>query len=70
VRKAYRSSLLGWIVASINIVGITGEYNNEDRTTNLDSRAPRVGLKAVFREGVYTRGGLFLLGREGFMRGA
>jgi hypothetical protein len=50
VRKAYRSLLLGLIVAGINIASIRP--------------------KVVIREGVYTRGGLFILRREGFMRGA
>ena len=57
-------------MASINIAGVTGEYNNEEGTTNSDSRAPHIRLEAVFREGVYTRGGLFLPGWEGFIRGA
>jgi len=56
-------------VAGIN-VGVTGEYNNKEGATNSDSRAPRFGPKVVFGEGVYTRGGLFMPGREGFVRGA
>ena len=47
-----------------------GEYNNEEGTTNLDNRAPRVRPKVVFREGVYIRGGLFIPRWEGFVRGA
>jgi hypothetical protein len=58
------------MIASINTAGVAGEYDNEEGTANSDSRAPRVGLEAVFREGVYARGGSFLPGREGFMRGA
>jgi hypothetical protein len=57
-------------VASINIVGIIGEYNNKEGTANLDSRAPRVRPEAAFKEGVYTRGGLFMPGWKGFIRGA
>jgi hypothetical protein len=49
-------------VASINIAGVIGEYNNEEGTTNLDNRALHVRPKAVFREGVYTRGDLFIPG--------
>jgi hypothetical protein len=49
-------------VASINIVGVIGEYNNEEGTTNSDSRAPYIRPKVVFREGVYIRGGLFIPG--------
>ena len=62
MRKAYGSSLLRWIVTSINTADVTGEYNNEEGTTNSDSRAPRVRPKVVFREGVYIRGGLFMPG--------
>jgi hypothetical protein len=68
VRKAYRSSPLRWIVASINTAGVTGKYNNKEGTANSDGRAPHVGLKVAFGEGVYTGEGLFLPRREGFVR--
>jgi hypothetical protein len=48
------------MVASINTAGVISEYNNKEGTTNSDSRAPCVEPKAVFGEGVYTRGGLFM----------
>jgi hypothetical protein len=70
VRKAYGSSLLGWMVAGIDMAGITGKYNNEEGTANLDSRVLCIGPEAVFGEGVYTRGGLFISVWEGFIRGA
>jgi hypothetical protein len=57
------------MVAGINI-GVVGEYNNKEGATNSDSRAPCIGPKVVFREGVYAGGGLFMPGREGFIRGA
>ncbi len=55
-------------MASINI-GVIGEYNNKEGAANSDSRALRVRLEVVFKEGVYTKGGLFMPGREGFIRG-
>jgi hypothetical protein len=61
--------LLLRIVAGIDI-GATGEYNNEEGATNSDGRAPRIGPEAVFGEGVYARGGSFMPGRKGFIRGA
>jgi hypothetical protein len=69
VRKAYGSSPLRWIVASINTAGVTGEYNNEEGTANSNGKAPRIRLKVAFKEGVYARGGSFLPGREGSIRG-
>jgi hypothetical protein len=70
VRKAYGSSLLGWIVAGIDMAGVTGEYDNKEGTANSDSRAPYVGPEAAFGEGIYTGGGSFMPGWEGFIRGA
>ena len=57
-------------MASINIAGVRGEYNNKEGTANLDNRAPCIRLEVVFREGIYTRGGSFIPGQEGFVRGA
>jgi hypothetical protein len=50
-------------------VGIIGEYNNKKGAINLNGKAPRVKLKVAFKEGVYAKGGLFMPGREGFIRG-
>lgn len=55
-------------MASINI-GITGEYNNEEGAINSDSRVLYIRPEVVFKEGVYTRGGLFIPRQEGFVRG-
>jgi hypothetical protein len=49
-------------VASINIIGIIGEYNNKEGTTNSDNRVPYIRPKVVFGEGIYTRRGLFIPG--------
>jgi hypothetical protein len=57
-------------VANINTAGVIGEYNNKDRTANLNNKAPYIRLKAIFGEYIYIKGGLFLFGREGFIRRA
>jgi hypothetical protein len=49
-------------VASINIAGIMGKYNNEKGITNSDSRVLCIRPEVVFGEGIYTRGGLFMPG--------
>jgi hypothetical protein len=51
-------------------VGVISEYNNEKGAINLNSKAPRVKLKATFKEGIYAKGSLFMPGRKGFIRGA
>jgi hypothetical protein len=57
-------------VASIDIAGVTGEYNDEEGAVNSDGKAPRVRPEKVFGDGVYAGGGSFMPGREGFVRGA
>jgi hypothetical protein len=61
--------LLLKIVANINI-SVAREYNNKERAINLNSKALCVKLEVVFKEGVYAKGGLFMPGREGFIKGA